>query len=60
MYEYENRFVLLSQENYRLNEMLRKRSEDLDRARREGNDFKAKADSRVCLEQELTRLQSTI
>jgi hypothetical protein len=49
MYEYENRFVLLSQENYRLNEMLRKRSEDLERARREGSDFKAKADSRVCL-----------
>jgi hypothetical protein len=49
MYEYENRFVLLSQENYRLNELLRKRSEDLDRVRREAAESRSRADSRVGL-----------
>lgn len=31
MYEYENRFVMLSQENYRLNELLRWKVDELER-----------------------------
>ncbi len=34
MYDYENKFVMLSQENYRLNELLRKKADEIDRVRR--------------------------
>jgi hypothetical protein len=51
MYDYENKFVLLSQENYRLNELLRRRGEELDRTRKSEKDFKAKLDGNSSLEE---------
>lgn len=45
MYDYENKFVLLSQENYRLNELLRRRGEELDRMKRAEKEVRTKAES---------------
>lgn len=45
MYEYENRFVMLSQENYRLNELLRWKVEELDKLKTNEKELRAKFES---------------
>lgn len=60
MYDYENKFVLLSQENYRLNELLRRRGEELDRMKRAEKEVRTKAESTTHLEEEIRRLQIEI
>lgn len=58
MYEYENKFVMLSQENYRLNELLRKRGDEIDRMRRSEKEIKSKADASTAQEEQIRALQS--
>lgn len=45
MYEYENRFVMLSQENYRLNELLRWKVEELEKLKATEKELRVKFDS---------------
>lgn len=45
MYEYENRFVMLSQENYRLNELLRWKVEELEKLKATEKELRVKFES---------------